>query len=77
MGLEGNDSFQRTYPDGSSLVAWAEEWRGEPHLHVQWRDASGKPAHQPLRLGLHIASSSLEQLAAFAREAVFENDKQP
>ena len=80
MGTNGCHELRRIYPDGSFIIAWPEESDGpnrHPTLYIQWRDASNRPKHQPLELGLHVAADILEQLAAFARESVFEVDKQP
>lgn len=57
--------------DGRTVHAWCGPWKGEEEevFHVQWRNASGKPEHQPFRVRLWEAPGILEQLAAFARHA--------
>lgn len=62
------NALVRRYPDGREIYAWLERIDDEPQIQVQWREPSGRPAHQPFRVHLSVADQVFEQLAAFAKE---------
>jgi len=71
--LEKNrHSFELNFPNGYSIYAWLEQKDEGQKIAIQWREPSGKPAHQPFWLDLKQAPNVLEQIAGFARHVDVE-----